>query len=77
MSVVDDSFNQPLQPEEHAVMSLAGGIMGQGYQCGMLWGAALLALLGSVWLCLYPNMGHPAGGERFQHDVLAFLKEAD
>ncbi len=24
-------------------MSLAGGIMGNGYQCGMLWGAALAA----------------------------------
>ena len=24
-------------------MSLAGGIMGQRYQCGMLWGAALAA----------------------------------
>ncbi len=42
MSVVDDSFNQPLKPEEHAVMPLAGGMM-RGYQCGMLWGAALAA----------------------------------
>jgi hypothetical protein len=29
--------------EEHAAMPLAGGIMGNGYQCGMLWGAALAA----------------------------------
>jgi hypothetical protein len=29
--------------EEHAAMPLAGGIMQQGYQCGMLWGAALAA----------------------------------
>jgi hypothetical protein len=42
MSVVDDSFNQPLKPEERAVMPLAGGMM-RGYQCGMLWGAALAA----------------------------------
>ena len=42
MSVVDDSFNQPLKLEEHAAMPLAGGLM-QGYQCGMLWGAALAA----------------------------------
>jgi pimeloyl-ACP methyl ester carboxylesterase len=26
-------------------------------------------------LCLYPNMGHPAGGKQFQRDVLAFLRE--
>jgi hypothetical protein len=43
MSVVDDSFKHPMKLEEHAVMPLAGGIMQQGYQCGMLWGAALAA----------------------------------
>jgi hypothetical protein len=43
MGVVDDSFDQPLKLEEHASMPLAGGIMMQGYQCGMLWGAALAA----------------------------------
>ena len=26
-------------------------------------------------LCLYPNMGHPAGGKQFQQDVLTFLRE--
>jgi len=30
-------------PEEQAVMPLAGGIMQHGYQCGMMWGAALAA----------------------------------
>jgi hypothetical protein len=43
MSVVDDSYDQPLNHEEAAVMPLAGGVMGYGYQCGMLWGAALAA----------------------------------
>jgi hypothetical protein len=43
MSVVDDSFGHPLQSEEKAVNSLAGGIANMGYQCGMLWGAALAA----------------------------------
>lgn len=43
MGVVDDSFDHPLRPEEHAVMPLAGGVAGMGYQCGMLWGAALAA----------------------------------
>ncbi|PKL13377.1 MAG: hypothetical protein CVV52_06265 [Spirochaetae bacterium HGW-Spirochaetae-8] len=27
-------------------------------------------------LCLYANMGHPAGGKQFKMDVLAFLREA-
>lgn len=43
MSVVDASFDHPLKIEEHAAMPLAGGILGSGYQCGMLWGGALAA----------------------------------
>ncbi len=43
MSVVDSSFGHPLELEEKATMQLAGGIMNQGYQCGMLWGASLAA----------------------------------
>lgn len=43
MSVVDSSFDHPLQLEEKATMPLAGGILNLGYQCGMLWGAALAA----------------------------------
>jgi hypothetical protein len=43
MSVVDDSFGHSLKLEEHATMLLAGGLMQNGYQCGMLWGAALAA----------------------------------
>jgi hypothetical protein len=41
MSVVDGSIDNSLKLEEKASAPLAGGIMGQGYQCGMLWGAAL------------------------------------
>jgi hypothetical protein len=43
MSVVDGSFDHPMKLEERASMPLAGGIMQYGYQCGMLWGAALAA----------------------------------
>jgi hypothetical protein len=43
MSVVDRSFDHPLKLEEEASIPLAGGIVNQGYQCGMLWGAALAA----------------------------------
>ena len=43
MSVVDASFDHPLKAEEKASMPLAGGIANMGYQCGMLWGAALAA----------------------------------
>jgi hypothetical protein len=43
MSVVDCSFDRPMKLEEHAAAPLAGGIMQHGYQCGMIWGAALAA----------------------------------
>jgi len=43
MSVVDRSFDHPLKLEEGAVLPMAGGVMQYGYQCGMLWGAALAA----------------------------------
>ena len=43
MGVVDASFEDPLKVEEKAAMPLAGGIANMGYQCGMLWGAALAA----------------------------------
>jgi hypothetical protein len=43
MGVVDASFDIPLKVEEKASMPLAGGIANMGYQCGMLWGAALAA----------------------------------
>ena len=43
MSVVDRSYDHPLELEERASMPLAGGLMQQGYQCGMLWGASLAA----------------------------------
>ncbi len=43
MSVVDASYDNTLESEEHATNPLAGGIGNQGYQCGMLWGGALAA----------------------------------
>lgn len=41
MSVVDGSFGHPMKLEEGASGPLAGGILNHGFQCGMLWGAAL------------------------------------
>ena len=41
--MLDRAFGQSLELEENAALSLAGGILGRGYQCGMTWGAALAA----------------------------------
>lgn len=43
MRVLNQAFDQPQKIEEQAAFSLAGGIMQHGYQCGMIWGAALAA----------------------------------
>ena len=39
--LLNREFGYPLEDQERASDSLAGGIMAQGYQCGMLWGSAL------------------------------------
>lgn len=43
MSVVDTSFDHPMEIEERGAMPFAGGIMQHGYQCGMIWGSSLAA----------------------------------
>jgi len=42
-NVLDRAFAQSFPHEEHGSIPLAGGIVQHGYQCGMLWGAALAA----------------------------------
>ena len=39
--ILDREFGHPLDEEEKAIDPLAGGILQQGYQCGMLWGASM------------------------------------
>ena len=39
--ILNREFGYPMEDEEHAVDLLAGGILQQGYQCGMLWGASM------------------------------------
>ena len=39
--LLDREFGYPRDQEERALDPLAGGILQQGYQCGMLWGASM------------------------------------
>ena len=39
--ILDREFGHPRDDEEKAIDPLAGGILQQGYQCGMLWGASM------------------------------------
>jgi len=43
MIVLDRAFGHPLKLEERAAQPFAGGLMQHGYQCGVIWGAALAA----------------------------------
>ncbi len=43
VGVLNQAFDHPSELEEHASIPLAGGIMMNGYQCGMIWGATLAA----------------------------------
>ena len=43
LRVLNQAFDNPLKLEERASMPFAGGIMQHGYQCGMIWGAAIAA----------------------------------
>jgi hypothetical protein len=45
--VLDRAMGEPLEIEERAAASLSGGLINRGYQCGMLWGAALAAGAGA------------------------------
>jgi len=39
--ILDREFGYPRDEEETAIDPMAGGILQQGYQCGMLWGASM------------------------------------
>lgn len=39
--ILNREFGHPKPDEERAIDPLAGGIIQQGYQCGMLWGASM------------------------------------
>jgi hypothetical protein len=39
--ILNREFGYPIETEERAADPLCGGLMQRGYQCGMLWGAAL------------------------------------
>ncbi len=43
INVLDRAYENPLLLEERAAMPFAGGIVQHGYQCGLMWGAALAA----------------------------------
>lgn len=57
--ILDREFGHPRDVEEKAIDKTAGGILQQGYQCGMLWGASMA--VGAEALRRYKDPGKATG----------------
>jgi hypothetical protein len=74
--ILNREFGHPLENEEHAADPLAGGILQQGYQCGMLWGASLA--VGAESFRRYGDRGRATGIAIMatQHIMESFINRA-
>ena len=78
--IINREFGFPLENEEHAADPLAGGILQQGYQCGMLWGASLAVGAESFRRCGDRGRGTTMTIKATQHIIRSFInrtKSAD
>ena len=57
--ILDREFGNPMDEEEQAVDPLAGGILQQGYQCGLLWGTSMA--IGAEAYRRYDNIDNAIG----------------
>ena len=74
--ILDREFGYPLEDEERAIDPLAGGILQQGYQCGMLWGTSMA--VGAESLRRNGNRNQAIGItiKATQHIMASFLNRA-
>lgn len=74
--LLNREFGNSKEEEEQAADPLAGGIAQEGYQCGMLWGAALA--VGAESCCRYEDQGdaiaHAVNATK--HILESFIKRA-
>ena len=75
--ILNREFGHPKEEEEHAADPLAGGILQQGYQCGMLWGASLA--VGAECFRRFGNGGQAVGMaiKATQHVMESFVKRTN
>jgi hypothetical protein len=76
MYILNREFGNPMETEERAADPLAGGIMQQGYQCGMLWGSALAVGAESFRWCGNCDQGIGLAITATQTIMASFLKRA-
>jgi len=72
--ILNREFGHPREQEECAADSLAGGIMQQGYQCGMLWGASLAVGAEAYRQCKAHNQAIRVAVNATQHLMDSFSK---
>ncbi|MFC2086343.1 C-GCAxxG-C-C family (seleno)protein [Bacteroidota bacterium] len=74
--ILNREFGYPMENEEHAIDPMAGGILQQGYQCGMLWGASMA--VGAESFRRSDNLGQAIGItiKATQHIMESFLNRA-
>jgi hypothetical protein len=74
--ILDREFGHPQENEEHAVDPLAGGILQQGYQCGMLWGASCAVGAESFRRCADRCKATGMAIKATQHIMKSFINRA-
>jgi hypothetical protein len=74
--ILNREFGHPLENEEHAADPLAGGILQQGYQCGMLWGASLAVGAESFRRCADPGRAIGMAIKATRHIMESFINRA-
>lgn len=74
--LLNREHESPHEMEEHAADPLAGGILQQGYQCGMLWGATLALGAESYRKCDTTDQATALSIKATQHVMKSFVKRA-
>ena len=74
--ILNREFGHPKEMEERAIDPLAGGILQQGYQCGMLWGASMAVGAESFRRSNNPNQAIGIAIKATQHIMESFVNRA-
>ncbi|WP_297797696.1 C-GCAxxG-C-C family protein [uncultured Eudoraea sp.] len=72
--ILNNEFGHPKELEERAADSLAGGILQEGHQCGMLWGASLAVGAEAHRKCKDPNEAIAVAIKATQYIMNSFMK---
>ncbi len=75
--LLNRDFGHPMEIEGRALDPMAGGILRNGYQCGMLWGASMAAGAEAFRRFKVQDQAFHASMSSTQHIMVSFLKRSD